>query len=113
MIILQYINYINPDTTDLLHKLRLPIQEFIGVRFPRPLVTSIYTLIILYNLLRIINKKNLSKKKNFFTISIFLVFLLNSFFYLFITLFFDTCSYNKNYIYTISVVIEESYMADR
>lgn len=87
LIILQSINHINPDTTSLLHKLRLPIQEFIGVRFPRPLVTSVYTLIILYNLLRIINKKNLNKKKNFYTISIFLVFLLNSFFYLFITLF--------------------------
>lgn len=87
LIIIQSINYINLDITSLLYKLRLPIQEFIGVRFPRPLVTSVYTLIILYNLLRIINKKNLSKKKNFYTISIFLVFLLNSFFYLFITLF--------------------------
>jgi hypothetical protein len=93
LIILQSINYINPDTTGLLHKLRLPIQEFIGVRFPRPLLTSVYTLIILYNLLRIINKKNLSKKKNFYTISIFLVFLLNSFFYLFITLFLLTLLY--------------------
>lgn len=100
LIIIQFINFIEPSHNNILHKLRLPIQEFIGIRFPRPIITSIFVLTIFYNLLKIINKNNFTEsKKLFLIISILLIFLLNSFFYLFICLFFLTFYYLIKLLY--------------
>ena len=67
-------------------KIHSPIFEFIGYRFPRSLVTSIPIFIILYNALIIINKRKMNLKSNILAISLSLMFLANSFFYVFITL---------------------------
>ena len=72
---------------DLFKKIHSPIFEFIGHRFPRSLVTSIPTFLILYNILIVISSKNKEIIFNILVISLSLMFLANSFFYVFITLF--------------------------
>lgn len=69
-------------------KIHLPIVDFIGNRFPRPMVTSIFAFYIVYSNLSIIEKNYINIKSNIFFISISLMILANSFFYLFITLLF-------------------------
>jgi hypothetical protein len=71
----------------LFKKIHSPIFEFVGHRFPRSLVTSIPLFLILYNLLIIINMKNKKIFSNVLIVSLSLMFLANSFFYVFITLF--------------------------
>ena len=41
---------------DLFSKLN-PITEFIGLRFPRPITTSIFAMLFLVNLVDLVNKK--------------------------------------------------------
>ena len=94
--ILSGVNYSN-----LLLKLG-PINEFIGERFPRPIITSVYAFIIIYNLIILTDKNLINSKLNIFLISIFLSFLINSFFHLFIVLFLLT-------IYSIIKLLFEDY----
>ena len=64
-----------------------PVTEFIGLRFPRPLVTSVFALIFLINLMNITNKKFIESKNNIYFISLSLALLINSFFHLFFIFF--------------------------
>jgi hypothetical protein len=72
---------------NFLQILKLPINEFIGNRFPRPLITSTYFFLIIYLLLKIIKTKNFfHSNKYILGVSIVFFLLINSFFYLFIPL---------------------------
>ncbi len=64
-----------------------PVTEFIGLRFPRPLVTSVFALIFLINLMNITDKKFIECKNNIYFISLSLALLINSFFHLFFIFF--------------------------
>ena len=64
-----------------------PVTEFIGLRFPRPLVTSVFALIFLINLMNITDKKFIESKNNIYFISLSLALLINSFFHLFFIFF--------------------------
>ena len=65
--------------------IKLPLSEFIGIRFPRPLVTSIYFFSILFCLQKVADNQNFDKSKKYLIfLSLSLLFLINSFFYLFI-----------------------------
>ena len=62
-----------------------PINEFVGSRFPRPLVTSIYLFSSIFCLQKISFNKDFSKSKRYLIfLSLFLSLLMNSYFYLFI-----------------------------
>lgn len=72
---------------DILDALKLPLYEFMGNCFPRPLITSTYFLLFLYSVSQIYKNQNFFiKKKYLYTCSLCLSLLLNSFFYLFICL---------------------------
>ena len=60
-----------------------PIIDFIGLRFPRPLTTSIFAFLLLLNLIIFFSKSFLENKKNIYIASICLALLANSFFHLF------------------------------
>ena len=61
------------------------VSDFIGTRFPRPLVTNIFFLLGIYFLLKL-QKELLEKKppKNIISISLVMALMVNSFFYFFI-----------------------------
>ena len=60
-----------------------PIIEFIGLRFPRPLTTSIFAFLLILNLIIFFSKNFLENKKNIYIASVCLALLANSFFHLF------------------------------
>ena len=60
-----------------------PIIEFIGLRFPRPLTTSIFAFLLILNLIIFFTKNFLESKKNIYIASMCLALLANSFFHLF------------------------------
>ena len=64
-----------------------PITEFIGLRFPRPITTSIFAMLFLVNLVDLVNKKISENKNNIYFISLSLALLINSFFHLFFIFF--------------------------
>ena len=84
--IIQVLNFFgNIYEIEIFNLIYQPINEFIGSRFPRPLVTSIYLFSSIYCLQKISFNKDFSKSKRYLIIlSLFLSFLMNSFFYLFI-----------------------------
>lgn len=76
---------------DLLYEFNIPYTlnlknlytGFYSLRFPRPLITNLFFFsFILYSIKYFVNSNN--KNKNFLIISVFLGFMLNSFFYFFI-----------------------------
>ena len=63
----------------------LPIAEFIGQRFPHPLVTSVYFFIFFYTSIKLVKSKtNYTKPKYVYIIGISFILLINSFFFHFI-----------------------------
>ncbi len=60
-----------------------PIIDFIGLRFPRPLATGIFTFLFILNLIIFTSKSFLESKKNIYLASTCLALLANSFFHLF------------------------------
>ena len=64
-----------------------PITEFIGLRFPRPITTSIFAFFFLMNLVSLVNKRIIENKNNIYFISVCLALLINSFFHLFFIFF--------------------------
>lgn len=63
----------------------LPIAEFIGQRFPHPLVTSVYFFIFFYTSIKLVKSKiNYIKPKYVYIIGISFILLINSFFFHFI-----------------------------
>ena len=86
LIICQFIELGKFYNSDLFSKLN-PIIEFIGLRFPRPITTSIFALLFLLNLINLVNKKIVESKNNIYLISLSLTLLINSFFHLFFVFF--------------------------
>jgi len=100
--------------SDISRKIHLPIVDFIGNRFPRPIVTSLMVFLIIYNNLIIISKIHININKNILIISLSLMFLMNSFFFLFINLFLSSFwvlhkkifkDFSKLLIFTIPISI--------
>ena len=60
-----------------------PIIDFIGLRFPRPLTTGIFTFLFILNLIIFSSKNFLENKRNIYLASLCLALLANSFFHLF------------------------------
>tara|TARA_B100000579_G_C22825438_1_gene852847 strand:+ start:257 stop:2107 length:1851 start_codon:yes stop_codon:yes gene_type:complete len=86
---LEFLTFLNFNLNfNILRVLKLPIYEFISYRFPRPLVTSTYLFFVLFFIQKI-NDLNFNKinYKYLLFLGIFLSFLINSFFYLFLSCF--------------------------
>ena len=83
--VLKYFGYIYE--VNLFYVVQQPIFEFVGSRFPRPLITSIYLFLSIFCLQKISCKKNLEETKNYlFLLCLSLALLINSFFYLFLVI---------------------------
>ena len=67
--------------------MHLPIVDFIGSRFPRPLLTSLAFFLVIYYNIKILVFKETNKVLNLTIISLLLAFLINSFFFTFLTCF--------------------------
>ena len=81
--VLKYFGYIYE--INLFYVVQQPLFEFVGSRFPRPLITSIYLFLSIFCLQKISCKKNLEEtKKYLFLLCLSLALLINSFFYLFL-----------------------------
>ena len=81
--VLKYFGYIYE--INLFYVVQQPLFEFVGSRFPRPLITSIYLFLSIFCLQKISYKKNLEEtKKYLFLLCLSLALLINSFFYLFL-----------------------------
>tara|TARA_Y200000002_G_C22677771_1_gene662812 strand:- start:796 stop:2655 length:1860 start_codon:yes stop_codon:yes gene_type:complete len=73
---------------NFLKVVKLPIYEFLSYRFPRPLVTSTYLFAFIYFLLKFNSEKNTKVKLKYsFIFGILSFFLINSFFFIFVTCF--------------------------
>lgn len=83
--VLKYFGYIYE--INLFYVVQQPLFEFVGSRFPRPLITSIYLFLSIFCLQKISYKKNLEEtKKYLFLLCLSLALLINSFFYLFLVI---------------------------
>ena len=73
---------------NILKVLKLPIYEFLSYRFPRPLITSTYLFAFIFFLIRFDSEKNTKVRLIYpFIFGILSFFLINSFFFIFVTCF--------------------------
>ena len=73
---------------NVLKVLKLPIYEFLSYRFPRPLITSTYLFAFIFFLIRFDSEKNTKVRLKYpFIFGILSFFLINSFFFIFVTCF--------------------------
>ncbi len=85
---IQFLKYFgNIYEIEVFNLVNQPLSEFVGSRFPRPLVTSIYLFLSLICLQKISYKKKFKEFKNYLVLfCLSLSLLANSFFYLFLVI---------------------------
>ena len=88
-----------------------PLSEFIGSRFPRPLVTSIYLFLSLLSLQKISLNKNFKELKSYLILfCLSLSMLANSFFYLFLVIsILGLLIFASNFKYNINFFLKKNF----